>query len=120
MAFGAAMPSYGQIALEFAKVNGEPDLYPLIEKDQEIAQEGNTDALYVNEQFPAGPQEIRQIDWVEHTLNELQLFKSGQPVEVIYIIPSSEEEVIVVCRRGTNVGYLRLMALSGEATKARP
>lgn len=116
VAIGAALPSFGQIAIEFVRIEGEAQLYPLIEKGNAAIEAQTNDALCVSEQFPAGPEDIRQIEWVEHTLNQLKLFKDGLPLEVIYIIPNSNNEVTVVCRRGLKLGYLRLMELSGDAT----
>lgn len=116
VAIGSALPSFGQIAIEFVRTEGEAQLYPLIEKGTNTLEAQTNDALYVSEQFPAGPEDIRQIEWVEYTLNQLKLFKDGLPLEVVYIIPISNNEVTVVCRRGLRLGYLRLMELSSEAS----
>lgn len=104
-----------QIAVEFARAENGPSLLPLIEKGQ-----ANTSSplagFFTTERFSANPDDYLKPEWLEATLNELYLFSKGESIEVLYLIPEEKGAVLVICKRGVELGYLRVISLLEESS----
>lgn len=104
----------GQIAVEFARENGQAALIPVLQKGSSEGLQDFESGFYVTERFSANPGDYKNPEWLEATLNEMFLFAKGAQLEVLYLIPEEDEQVLVLCRRDGQVGYIRVISLLEE------